>query len=153
MTGQAQPNRRFLGRPNAAHPGFVPGTEIEYSPPRPTERLRAGRLWLVQALSGLMLLILLGVHLLAQHALAPAGLRDYASVVGYLRTPIALAAELALLAAVIVHAVTGLRAAFVDVLGAVGLRRISMALVTAGALAFAYAVWLTLVVISAPAQP
>ena len=151
MTGQTQPNRRFLGRPDAAHPGFVPGEDIAFSPRRHVERLRAGRLWLVQALSGAMLVVLLGVHLVAQHVLAPGGLRDYSSVVDYLRNPIALLAELALLAAVIVHAVTGLRAAFVDVVGAVGLRRISIALVGAGTIAFGYAIWLTLVVISSPA--
>jgi succinate dehydrogenase hydrophobic anchor subunit len=152
MTGQTQPNRRFLGRPDAAHPGFIPGEDIAFSPARRAERPHAGRLWLVQALSGATLVVLLGVHLVAQHVLAPGGLRDYSSVVDYLRNPIALVAELALLAAVIVHAVTGLRAAFVDVFGAVGLRRITIVLVGVGTIAFAYAMWLTLVVISGPAQ-
>ena len=125
MTGPAQQGRRFLGRPDAAYPGFVPGESTDGPVARPAERSRAGRLWLVQAISGGMLIAFVGVHLVAQHLLVPSGLRDYASVVEYLRNPIALAAEIGLLASVLVHVVIGLRSTFVEVVGAVTLRRIS----------------------------
>ena len=149
MTGPAQQGRRFLGRPDAAYPGYVPGESTDAPVARPAERSRAGRLWLVQAISGAMLIVFLGVHLVAQHLLVPGGLRDYASVVEYLRNPIALAAEMGLLASVIVHAVVGLRSTLVEVVGAVAVRRISAVLMVGGAGAFAYAIWLTLVVTSA----
>ena len=88
---------------------------------RSRERSRAGRLWLGQALTGALLLLFLAVHLVAQHILAPAGLRDHAAVLAYLSQPVALAAEIGLLASVIVHACLGMRSSLVDVLGDVGL--------------------------------
>jgi succinate dehydrogenase hydrophobic anchor subunit len=149
MKQSTQPGQRFLGRPDDAYPGFVPGDSILSSTTRPKERSRAGRIWLVQAMSGALLLLFLSVHLIAQHLLVPGGLRDYASVVDYLRNPLALAAEIGLLASVIVHAVIGLRSTLIDVVGGTALRRISVALVAAGTVAFGYAIWLTLVVTTA----
>jgi succinate dehydrogenase hydrophobic anchor subunit len=143
MSGQPQRMGRYLGRPDAAYPGFVPGA-ADHRPVRPTDgRSRAGRLWLLQALSGAALLVFLGIHLVAQHLLAPGGLRDYASVVVYLHNPVALVAEIGLVAAVIVHAVIGLRAALLEIAGSRMIRRISIVLVAAGAVAFVYAMWLT----------
>jgi succinate dehydrogenase hydrophobic anchor subunit len=149
MSGPTQPEGRYLGRPAAAYPGFIPGDAIEGRTGRPTERSRSGSLWLVQAVSGALLIVFLGAHLVAQHLLVPGGLRDYASVVEYLRNPIALVAEVGLLASVIVHVIIGLRTTLVDVVGAPALRRISVGLSVAGVVAFAYAMWLTFVVISA----
>jgi len=51
------------------------------------EKQRAGWLWGLQALSGLLLLLLLGSHMVAQHYLVEGGLRTYADVVAYLRNP------------------------------------------------------------------
>jgi succinate dehydrogenase hydrophobic anchor subunit len=105
-------------------------------------------LWLVQALTGAFLLIFLGVHLVAQHLFAPGGLRDYAAVIAYLREPIALVAEMGLLVSVIVHACAGLRASLVEVVpNAAHLRVASVVIAVAGALAGAYAIWLTLTVL------
>lgn len=152
MTGNARPGGRFLGRPAAAHPGFVPdsraATERAQEPARRRERSRAGRLWLVQALTGALLLVFLAVHLVAQHILAPAGLRDHAAVVAYLSQPVALAAEIGLLASVVVHACLGMRTSLVDVLGDVGLRRASGVIAVAGIAAFAYGLWLTVAILT-----
>jgi succinate dehydrogenase hydrophobic anchor subunit len=148
MTGPPPASRRFLGRPDAAYPGFVPD---EPARPQTLRRTRSGasRLWLVQALTGAFLLIFLGVHLVAQHFLAPEGLRDYAAVVAYLREPLALAAELGLLVSVIVHACAGMRASLVDMLpNAAHLRMASIGIALVGLLAAAYAIWLTFSVIA-----
>ena len=67
MSEQVQPGRRFLGRPDAVEPGYVPPAS-DTSPRlgvRAGGRSRAGRLWLLQALTGAMLVGVLAVHLVA----------------------------------------------------------------------------------------
>jgi succinate dehydrogenase hydrophobic anchor subunit len=160
MTGPPPATRRFLGRPDEAYPGFVPGESAPDAPRvidtagRPARtRSAASRLWLVQALTGAFLLVFLGVHLIAQHLLAPGGLRDYAAVVAYLRQPLALVAELGLLVSVIVHACAGVRASLVDVLpDPAHLRVASVVIGLAGALAGGYAIWLTFAVLAGGAD-
>ena len=117
--------------------------------PLPGTRNRAGRLWMVQAVTGALLIVFLGLHLVAQHLLVPGGLRDYAAVVAYLRQPPALLAELGLLGSVIVHVVLGIRAGIVEMVrSAAWLRRITIALWIGGAVTFTYAAWLTALLIS-----
>jgi succinate dehydrogenase hydrophobic anchor subunit len=112
--------------------------------------VRAGRLWLVQAVAGGLLVVFLGVHLVAQHFLVPGGLRSYDDVVAYLRQPIALIAEVGLLASVLVHAGLGFRASLVDVIrDPAWLRRASWVIAAIGVGIFAYAIWLTLLIIGA----
>ncbi len=139
--------RRFLGRPEGVAPGYVPAPlDRPISVPRP--RVRAGRLWLVQAIAGGLLVAFLGVHLVAQHFLVPGGLRSYDDVVTYLRQPIALIAEIGLLVSVLVHAGLGFRASMVDVIAdPTWLRRATWMVAAIGAAIFAYAMWLTLVII------
>ena len=151
MSGLTRPTGRFLGRPDEAYPGFVPESADEATGvrPLPGTRNRAGRLWMVQAVTGALLIVFLGLHLVAQHLLVPGGLRDYAAVVAYLRQPPALLAELGLLGSVIVHVVLGIRAGIVEMVrSAAWLRRITIGLWIGGAAAFAYAAWLTALLIS-----
>jgi succinate dehydrogenase hydrophobic anchor subunit len=152
-----QPERRFLGRPDQAYPGFVPGgasLDDARTRPQPRRRLVASRLWLIQALTGTLLIAFLGVHLVAQHFLAPGGLRDYEAVVAYLREPLALAAELGLLFSVIVHASLGMRSAIVDVVpDGTRLRMASVAIATVGTLVAVYALWVTVSVIAGSTPP
>jgi succinate dehydrogenase / fumarate reductase membrane anchor subunit len=105
-------------------------------------------MWLAQAITGALLLGFLGVHLVAQHLLAPGGLRDHAAVLAYLGHPVALVAEIGLLASVIAHACLGMRASLVDVLGGVGLRRASGVLAVVGVAAFVYGLWLTVAILT-----
>jgi len=139
--------RRFLGRPEGVPPGYVPESGAR---PRgiPIVRARSGRLWLVQAIAGAALIVFLGVHLVAQHFLVPGGLRSYADVVAYLRQPIALVAEIGLLASVLVHAGLGFRSTLVDVIRSpLWLRRASWLIAAVGLGIFVYAIWLTLLII------
>jgi succinate dehydrogenase hydrophobic anchor subunit len=153
MSELTRPTRRFLGRPDGADPGYVPPSVTDRSTglrPLVGEHARAGRLWMVQAASGALLIVFLGVHLVAQHLLVPGGLRDYDAVLAYLRQPIAVVAELGLLGSVIVHVVLGLRAGVVELVSnPVRLRWITIGLWAAGALIFGYAVSLTALLISA----
>jgi succinate dehydrogenase hydrophobic anchor subunit len=158
MTGPPA-TRRFLGRPDDAYPGFVPEEAAPDARLVLDEHARTwrapslgSRLWLIQALTGAFLVAFLGVHLVAQHFLAPGGLRDYTAVVAYLREPVALVAELGLLISVVVHACAGLRASLVDVLtNPRQLRVASLVIALVGVLAVGYAIWLTVSIVAGSA--
>jgi succinate dehydrogenase hydrophobic anchor subunit len=74
----------------------------------------AGWGWLSQAISGILLVILLGMHWVAQHYLAAGGLRTYAEVVSYLANPLVLTLEITFLVVVTYHALLGVRAVLLD---------------------------------------
>ncbi len=101
-------------------------------------------LWLLQSISGIGLIGLVGLHWVAQHYLAAGGLRDYAQVVAYLRQPVALALELAFLIVVAAHALMGVRAILADLSLPARLRRaMDMALWAAGLVTVLYGLQLT----------
>jgi succinate dehydrogenase hydrophobic membrane anchor protein len=70
--------------------------------------------WLWQVVTGVGLVVLLGLHMVANHFIAKGGLRDYAAVVAYLRNPIIVVLEVLFLVCVTTHAVLGVRAIFLD---------------------------------------
>ncbi len=105
---------------------------------------RGGKvLWLVQAVSGLALVALLGLHFVAQHYVAQGGLRTYADVQAYLASPVIWALEALFLVVVAVHAALGLRSVALDL----GLSARATGWVNAGvtllaALTIGYGLWL-----------
>jgi succinate dehydrogenase / fumarate reductase membrane anchor subunit len=80
----------------------------------PVNRRKAGYGWLSQAISGILLVLLLGMHWVAQHYLAAGGLRTYAEVVSYLENPLVLVLEAVFLAVATYHALLGVRAVLMD---------------------------------------
>ena len=79
----------------------------------------------------------------------PGGLRSYVDVVAYLRQPLALIAEIGLLASVIVHAALGIRAILVELLpGDRALHRASWMIGGIAVAAFGYGIGLTAMVVS-----
>jgi succinate dehydrogenase cytochrome b556 subunit len=80
----------------------------------PLYESRAGLGWLGQAISGIVLVLLLGLHWVAQHYLATGGLRTYSEVVAYVGNPLVLLLELAFLVVVTYHALMGVRAILLD---------------------------------------
>ena len=104
--------------------------------------------WLWQVFTGVGLVLLLGLHFIANHFIAKGGLRDFADVVSYLRNPIILVLEVLFLVVVTVHAMLGVRAIVMDF----GLsdrveKRLSQALTVVGVLTVAYGLWLTWIII------
>ncbi len=79
-----------------------------------TEVNRSRWYWLLQAFSGILLILLVSAHLVAQHYLASGGLRTYVEIVAYLRQPTALVLELSFLIVVTAHALMGVRAIIAD---------------------------------------
>ena len=76
--------------------------------PRPTFA------WLAQAVSGVLLLVLLTVHMVAQHFVVEGGLRSYDQVVAWLRNPVVFAVEALLLVCVTWHGIAGVHAVLLD---------------------------------------
>ncbi|HET6815433.1 MAG TPA: hypothetical protein VFJ69_15740 [Actinomycetota bacterium] len=77
-------------------------------------RPRPSFAWLAQAVSGVLLLVLLTVHMVAQHFVVEGGLRTYADVVAWIRNPVVFAVEALLLVCVTWHAIAGVHAVLLD---------------------------------------
>jgi succinate dehydrogenase hydrophobic anchor subunit len=73
------------------------------------------RSFLGQVISGAALLVLLTVHMTAQHLAVPTGLRYYEDVIAWLRHPVVVVVEVAFLAFVTYHALLGVRAILFDI--------------------------------------
>jgi succinate dehydrogenase hydrophobic anchor subunit len=75
---------------------------------------KGGTTWILQAISGVLLIVTIGAHWFAQHLVVEGGLRDYSHVVSYLREPGVLVLETLFLVVVSTHALLGLRAIIMD---------------------------------------
>jgi succinate dehydrogenase hydrophobic anchor subunit len=109
---------------------------------------RASSAWAWQVRTGVVLIVLLGLHFVANHFIAKGGLRDFAAVADYLRNPVILALEVLFLLAVTTHALLGVRSIALD-FGPSGRAQtvLSRVLAVVGVLTVAYALWLTWVII------
>ena len=108
----------------------------------------SGQAWLLQAATGLLLVLLLGLHLIANHFVVQGGLQDYRDVVNYLTNPAILVLEVLFLVVVTTHALLGIRSVVFDL----GLTRqtenaVTLFLTILGIVIVAYAVWLSLTLI------
>ncbi len=107
------------------------------------ERSRAGGLWLIQAVSGLLLVALLGLHMVAHHFVVEGGLRDFQQVLDYVSNPVIFFLEVVFLVVVTAHAMLGLRAIVRDLnLSPAAARAADWILALVGAAALIYGVWL-----------
>lgn len=124
------------------------------SGPAPDERPRAVRSrerggggwgWGLQVVTGGALLVLVVVHLVAQHFVVdtPGGLRDHASVLAYLGNPVIVVIESLFLLAVTWHAMLGVRSILLDLgLGARGRRRVTVGVTVLGVVTLGYGFWM-----------
>ena len=96
---------------------------------------KASLTWYWQILTGVALLLLLGLHFIAD-------------VVSYLRNPIILVLEVLFLVVVATHAMLGVRAIVIDFgISESAKKRLSQALTIIGVLTVGYGLWLTWVII------
>ncbi len=106
-------------------------------------RDRSGSFWLVQALSGLVLVILLGTHMIAHHYIVEGGLRDYEQVLDYVSNPVIFTLEVLFVILGVAHALLGVRAIVTDMRPSAGtLRVVNWILAAFGIVAIAYGVYL-----------
>jgi succinate dehydrogenase / fumarate reductase, membrane anchor subunit len=109
---------------------------------------KASSTWYWQVLTGVALLLLLGLHFIANHFIATGGLRNFADVLSYLRNPIILVLEVFFLVVVATHAMLGVRAIVMDFgISDHAEKRLSQALTAIGVLTISYGLWLTWVII------
>lgn len=105
--------------------------------------------WLVQSVSGLALLLLIGLHMVAHHFIVKGGLRDYREVLAYIGNPIVLVLEIAFLIVVTAHALAGVRSILFDLgLSDRAERVVSNVAVVIGIATIAYGVWLTYTILA-----
>lgn len=103
----------------------------------------AGAIWLIQAISGLLLVLLLGLHMIAHHFIVEGGLREYADVIAYVSNPVIFAIEVIFLLVVTPHAILGLRAVLLDLGPSKSTIRImDWVLTIVGIITIVYGVWL-----------
>jgi succinate dehydrogenase hydrophobic membrane anchor protein len=104
--------------------------------------------WLWQVITGVGLVLLLGLHIIAQHFIATGGLRDFAEVLAYLRNPVFLVLEVLFLVVVATHAMLGVRAILLDFGISTRVEMLlSRALTGVGVLTVGYGLWVTWAVI------
>jgi len=70
--------------------------------------------WLLQAVTGVAVLGLVTLHMVANHFMVPGGLRNYQQVVEWLSNPIVVVLEVTFLGVVTWHALLGVRAVLFD---------------------------------------
>ena len=77
---------------------------------------RSARVWGVTTVSGLAVLVLVTVHMIANHFVVESigGLRDYHQVLKYISNPVIFVLESLFLITVTIHALMGLRAVLLD---------------------------------------
>ena len=110
---------------------------------------RAGALWLVQAFSGLLLVLLLLLHMVAHHFVVEGGLRDFDQVVDYVSNPAIFVITIFFLVVVTIHAMLGTRAILMDFgLGRGARRAVDWLLAIATVVIIVYGVWLELTIIN-----
>ena len=77
-------------------------------------RPRPSFAWLAQVVTGVLLLVLLTVHMVAQHFVVEGGLRTYEQVIAWIRNPVVFAVEALLLVCVTWHGIAGVHAVLLD---------------------------------------
>jgi succinate dehydrogenase hydrophobic anchor subunit len=103
--------------------------------------------WFIKIAAGLVIVIILGVHFVINHAVAPGGLLSYADVIRYYQNPLIVAMEIVFLVFVVSHALLGLRSILLDLNPSPALlRAATWACVILGLGAVGYGVWLALTI-------
>ena len=82
--------------------------------PRPDAGPRHAPPFVGQVVSGAALIVLLGLHMVAQHFVVPTGLRYYEDVIDWIASPAVLVVEISFLVFVTYHALLGVRAILFD---------------------------------------
>jgi succinate dehydrogenase hydrophobic anchor subunit len=119
-------------------PKREPTREAAVSPYR---RARSARLWHWTAGSGMALVLLATLHIIAQHFIVDqkGGLRTYGEVLSYIANPVIFVLEAGFLVAVTIHAMLGIRSVLHDLdLSSRSARRLDVTLWVLGTLTIAY---------------
>ncbi len=104
-------------------------------------------IWLIKILTGPLLFVLLGIHLIVNHLLGKEGVLRYAEVVAYYKNPIIPIMEILFLATVVTHSLIGLRSIILDLKPSRStLKILDLLFLLAGISAFIYGTRLILII-------
>ena len=105
--------------------------------------------WFTQASLGILLVILLGIHLVVNHWVAPHGLLTYADVIRYYDVPGIALMEILFLAVGTTHGLIGIHSILLDLaLSTATIKVLTWALVVTGLAIIVYGIRLTWIVFS-----
>ena len=105
--------------------------------------------WLLQAGLGIALVVLLTIHLIVNHWVAPQGLLTYIDVIRYYDVPGIAWMESIFLIIVIIHCLLGLHSILLDLNLQPGFTRfLTRILILTGGIAIVYGVWLIVTIVS-----
>jgi succinate dehydrogenase hydrophobic anchor subunit len=106
-------------------------------------------LWIFKILTGPLLVILLGVHLIVNHLVTETGLLTWTDVVLYFNNPWIVLMEITFLATVVTHSLLGIRGIILDLNPQRKLlKTLDWALVIFGTVVTLYGLWLALTISS-----
>lgn len=89
-------------------------TSEQSSKKKTIQRDSSTTVWIIQAVTGLSLILLLGLHMIAHHFIVEGGLRTYQDVLDYVSNPVILVLEILFLIVVTPHAMLGLQGIILD---------------------------------------
>jgi len=105
-------------------------------------------LWFFKIAAGVFIVILLAVHFIINHLVAPNGLLSYDDVLRYYQVPVVPVMEVIFLVFVVAHALVGLRSIVLDLNpSTIILRWLDRLFMLAGAGFIAYGIWLVVVIV------
>jgi len=81
---------------------------------KPASSDASGFYWLIQVISGLLLILLLALHMVAHHFVVEGGLRTYQDVLDFISSPVVFVLEVLFIIIVAPHAMLGLHAILLD---------------------------------------
>jgi succinate dehydrogenase hydrophobic anchor subunit len=114
--------------------------------PKPRE---GAWLWMFKIFAGLMIVIILAIHLIINHLVAPSGLLSYEDVVRYYNSPLIVVMEIIFLVFVVSHALVGMRSILLDLNPSDRILRLADGfMIGLGTVSIAYGTWLALVIAS-----
>lgn len=106
-------------------------------------------LWFIKAITGVLVIVILFVHLIVNHFVAPNGLLSYADVLKYYQSPIIPIMEIFFVIFVVSHALIGLRGIILDLKPTRAiLTGINWLFSVGGAAAVIYGIWLIMRIVS-----
>lgn len=112
-----------------------------------TKKQENTAIWFIKQISGVLVFVLIIVHLIVNHMVAPTGLLSYNDVVLYFANPWIALMEIIFLIVVTGHSLLGLRSIILDLNPSISvIKKIDALLVIVGIAASVYGIWLTLLI-------
>jgi len=106
-------------------------------------------LWLAKVVTGALVAIILFIHLVVNHLVAPNGLLSYTEVIKYYQNPIIPLMEILFVSFAVTHALIGLRGIILDLKPTRAiLNGINWLFSVVGVVAIIYGIWLILTIVS-----